>query len=319
MASSPSAAPPSEEQQPPQLPPLHYTTWVLKVSIHCPGCKRKVKKVLQSIEGVYTIDVDPQQQRVTVTGNVDAETLIRKLVKNGRSAELWPEPKPIVKEKKKKQNENSDDDEQEEDDENNEKTAENSEANMRNNGPQRHGVRFGGVETITLDVKEVRQDGRSAPENVAVVERYPTAEQKAGGGGGGGGQGGAKKKKKKKKKKSGGSNANANAGSNGAPPSSESEVAKMGPGQVIDQANPGHQFQHPYSNPYDQNPPAYCVPHQSYVVSYNAAHPTISATPSYYYVPSSPYMQSDLYSKQSAPLESFEILSDENPHACYIM
>ncbi|XP_075112866.1 heavy metal-associated isoprenylated plant protein 35 [Nicotiana tabacum] len=305
MASSPSAAPPSEEQQPPQLPPLHYTTWVLKVSIHCPGCKRKVKKVLQSIEGVYTIDVDPQQQRVTVTGNVDAETLIRKLVKNGRSAELWPEPKPIVKEKKKKQNENSDDDEQEEDDENNEKTAENSEANMRNNGPQRHGVRFGGVETITLD-------DRLAPESVAAVERYPSLR-------GGGGQGGAKKKKKKKKKKSGGSNANANAGSNGAPPSSESEVAKMGPGQVIDQANPGHQFQHPYSNPYDQNPPAYCVPHQSYVVSYNAAHPTISATPSYYYVPSSPYMQSDLYSKQSAPLESFEILSDENPHACYIM
>ncbi|XP_016487539.1 heavy metal-associated isoprenylated plant protein 35-like [Nicotiana tabacum] len=312
MASSPSAAPPPEEQQPPQLPPLHYTTWVLKVSIHCPGCKRKVKKVLQSIEGVYTIDIDPQQQRVIVTGNVDAETLIRKLVKNGRSAELWPKPKPTVKKKKPKKNENSDDDDEpEEDDENNEKTAENSEANMRNNGPQRHGVRFGGVETITLD-------DRLAPESVAAVERYPAAEQKAGGGGGGGGQGGAKKKKKKKKK-SGNSNANANAGSNGAPPSSESEVAKMGTGQVIDQANPGHPFQHPYSNPYDQNPPTYCVPHQSYVVSYNAAHPTISAAPSYYYVPSSPYMQSDLYSKQSAPLESFEILSDENPHACYIM
>lgn len=26
-------------------------TWVLKVSIHCEGCKKKVKKVLQSIEG----------------------------------------------------------------------------------------------------------------------------------------------------------------------------------------------------------------------------------------------------------------------------
>lgn len=30
---------------------LFLQTWVLKVSIHCPGCKRKVKKVLQSIEG----------------------------------------------------------------------------------------------------------------------------------------------------------------------------------------------------------------------------------------------------------------------------
>ncbi|MCD9560476.1 hypothetical protein HAX54_019161 [Datura stramonium] len=309
------ASSPPEEQQP-QLPPLHYRTWVLKVSIHCPGCKRKVKKVLQSIEGVYTTDIDPQQQKVIVTGNVEAETLIKKLVRNGRSAELWPEPKPLVKEKKPKKNENSDDDDEQEDDEdNNVKTAENSEANIKN-GPQKHGVRFAGVETFTVDVKEVRPDERS-PVNVAVVERFMAAEQKSGGGGGGGQA--AKKKKKKKKKKSGNNSANANAASNGAPPSSESEVTKMGPDQVMDQANSGHSFQHPYSNPYDQNPPSYYVPQQTYVVSYNAAHPTISSAPPYYYIPSSPYMQSDVYSKQSTPLDSFEILSDENPHACYIM
>ncbi|KAJ8573870.1 hypothetical protein K7X08_010381 [Anisodus acutangulus] len=309
MASSP------PEEQPPQLPPLHYTTWVLKVSIHCPGCKRKVKKVLQSIEGVYTTDIDTQQQKVIVTGNVEADTLIKKLVKNGRSAELWPEPKPILKEKKPKKIENSDDDDEQEDDEdnNNEKTAENPEANMKNNGPPRHGVRFGGVETITVDVKDVRLDERSS-ENVGIVERFPAAEQKPGGGGG------AKKKKKKKKKKSGNNNANAGAGSNGAPPSSESEVAKVGPNQMMDQANPGHPFQHnPYSNPYDQNPPSYYVPQQTCVVSYNAAHPTVSTASPCYYIPSSPYMQSDIYSKQSTPLDSFEILSDENPHACYIM
>lgn len=309
------ASSPPEEQ--PQLPPLHYTTWVLKVSIHCPGCKRKVKRVLQSIEGVYTTDIDAQQQKVIVTGNVEAETLIKKLVRNGRSAELWPEPKPLVKVKKPKKNENSDDDDEQEDDEdnNNEKTAQNCEANMKN-GPPKHGVRFGAVETFTVDVKEVRQDER-LPEHVGVVERFPAAEKKAGGGGGGGGQGA--KKKKKKKKKSGNNSVNANAGSNVAPPSSESEVAKMGPNQVMDQANPGHSFQHPNSNPYDHNPPTYYVPQQNYVVSYNAAHPTISSAPQYYYIPSSPYMQYDIYSKQSTPMDSFEILSDENPHACYIM
>ncbi|KAG9444763.1 hypothetical protein H6P81_016103 [Aristolochia fimbriata] len=71
--------------------PLKYQTWVLKVSIHCEGCKKKVKKVLQSVEGVYTTTIDSQQHKVTVTGNVDADTLIKRLLKSGKVAELLPE------------------------------------------------------------------------------------------------------------------------------------------------------------------------------------------------------------------------------------
>ncbi|XP_077243252.1 uncharacterized protein LOC143883832 [Tasmannia lanceolata] len=74
-------------------PALTYQTWVLKVSIHCEGCKRKVKKVLQTIDGVYTIMIDSKQHKVTVNGDIDAETVIKKLVKNGKQAELWPENK----------------------------------------------------------------------------------------------------------------------------------------------------------------------------------------------------------------------------------
>ncbi|KAL2339039.1 hypothetical protein Fmac_013485 [Flemingia macrophylla] len=91
--------------------PLKYQTWFLKVSIHCEGCRRKVKKVLQSIDGVFTTTIDPQQQKVTVTGSVGVETLIRKLVKAGKRAELWPEDVTAVKgkssgkEKKQKKNE----------------------------------------------------------------------------------------------------------------------------------------------------------------------------------------------------------------------
>ncbi|KAJ1395357.1 Heavy metal-associated domain, HMA [Sesbania bispinosa] len=70
---------------------LKYQTWFLKVSIHCEGCRRKVKKVLQSIDGVFTTTIDPQQQKVTVTGSVGIETLIRKLLKAGKHAEVWPE------------------------------------------------------------------------------------------------------------------------------------------------------------------------------------------------------------------------------------
>ncbi|MFZ8360699.1 heavy-metal-associated domain-containing protein, partial [Staphylococcus aureus] len=55
----------------------------MKVSIHCEGCKKKVKKVLQNIEGVYMTEIDSEQHKVTVTGNVDAQRLIKKLLKSG--------------------------------------------------------------------------------------------------------------------------------------------------------------------------------------------------------------------------------------------
>ncbi|XP_042435356.1 heavy metal-associated isoprenylated plant protein 36-like [Zingiber officinale] len=75
--------------------PLKYQTWILKVSIHCQGCKKKVKKVLQTMEGVYKTTVDSQQHKVVVTGNVEAEMLIKRLlIKAGKQAELWQEKKP---------------------------------------------------------------------------------------------------------------------------------------------------------------------------------------------------------------------------------
>nr|GLL37310.1 heavy metal-associated isoprenylated plant protein 35-like [Ipomoea trifida] len=71
--------------------PLKHKMWVLKVSIHCEGCKRKVKKILLQVPGVNDIDIDIRQQRVVVTGDVHADTLIKKLVKSGKNAELWPQ------------------------------------------------------------------------------------------------------------------------------------------------------------------------------------------------------------------------------------
>ncbi|CAD6272870.1 unnamed protein product [Miscanthus lutarioriparius] len=72
--------------------PLRYQTLALRVSIHCEGCKKKVKKVLHSIEGVYKTDIDTQHQKVVVIGNVSADALVKKLLKSGKHAEPWPEP-----------------------------------------------------------------------------------------------------------------------------------------------------------------------------------------------------------------------------------
>ncbi|KAE8736320.1 Detected protein of confused Function [Hibiscus syriacus] len=68
---------------------LKIQTCVLKVNIHCDGCKQKVKKLLQRIEGVYQVNIDAEQQKVIVSGSVDSATLIKKLVRAGKHAEVW--------------------------------------------------------------------------------------------------------------------------------------------------------------------------------------------------------------------------------------
>ncbi|XP_057972646.1 heavy metal-associated isoprenylated plant protein 32-like [Malania oleifera] len=64
-------------------------TCVLRVHINCHGCKQKIKKLLQKVEGVYTVSIDADQEKVTVSGNVQAATLIKKLIKSGKHAEHW--------------------------------------------------------------------------------------------------------------------------------------------------------------------------------------------------------------------------------------
>ncbi|CAK8573934.1 unnamed protein product [Lathyrus sativus] len=83
---------------------LKIQTCVLKVNIHCDGCKQKVKKLLQRIEGVYQVQIDGEQQKVTVSGSVDAETLIKKLLRSGKYAELWSQKTNNNQNQKQKNN-----------------------------------------------------------------------------------------------------------------------------------------------------------------------------------------------------------------------
>lgn len=61
----------------------------LKVNIHCDGCKISVTETLRKIEGVQTVAIDSEHGKVTVLGNVDSETLVKKLAKSGKPAKLW--------------------------------------------------------------------------------------------------------------------------------------------------------------------------------------------------------------------------------------
>ncbi|RLM61120.1 pollen-specific leucine-rich repeat extensin-like protein 1 [Panicum miliaceum] len=73
--------------------PIECQVLVLRVSIHCEGCKKKVKKVLQNINGVYRCEIDARSNKVMVTAStkLDPYVLVAKLRKSGKQAGLWPE------------------------------------------------------------------------------------------------------------------------------------------------------------------------------------------------------------------------------------
>ncbi|KAJ8510625.1 hypothetical protein OPV22_001059 [Ensete ventricosum] len=70
-----------------KLPVEEKKTCVLKVRLCCVGCQKKIKKLLLKIDGVHAVDIDGKE-KVTVTGNVDPEVLIRQLQQIGEKAEL---------------------------------------------------------------------------------------------------------------------------------------------------------------------------------------------------------------------------------------
>lgn len=67
-------------------------TFVLKTNIHCKGCEKKMKKLLQSINGVHTITIDAAQEKVTISGTIDPHTVQKLLEKAGKKSELVWEP-----------------------------------------------------------------------------------------------------------------------------------------------------------------------------------------------------------------------------------
>ncbi|XP_071737307.1 uncharacterized protein [Rutidosis leptorrhynchoides] len=307
---------PDQEQQ--NTPTLIYKTCVLKVSIHCVGCKRKVKKVLQSIEGVYTIDIDSKQHKVTVVGNIEVETLVKKLIKSGKHAEKWPE-NLTKKEKLATGGDNKDKgkgcdssgNSSDDEDNNNNNNPHNNNApengNLNNpNRPPGPCVRFTGL-----------------PENNP-VQAGGTQVGPAGGGGaaGGGSSVTLKKKKKKKKKKSGGAK----------PSSGPADTGLVNPemgsnNQGVDQRH----LSPPRGYPYPMMPVG-----PAYAMSYSETHPSGNGGPVYYIPPppttTTPYVydyteyndrdnydNDDDFVTLSRPLNTFEILSDENPIGCYMM
>ncbi|OWM82229.1 heavy metal-associated isoprenylated plant protein 23 [Punica granatum] len=62
----------------------------LKVRMDCDGCELKVKNALSSLSGAKSVEVNRKQQKVTVTGYVEASKVLKKAKSTGKKAEIWP-------------------------------------------------------------------------------------------------------------------------------------------------------------------------------------------------------------------------------------
>ncbi|KAI3474471.1 hypothetical protein Pfo_029332 [Paulownia fortunei] len=62
---------------------------VLRVSLHCRGCERKMRKHISRMEGVTSFNIDFAAKKVTVTGNIPPLEVLSSISKV-KNAQLWP-------------------------------------------------------------------------------------------------------------------------------------------------------------------------------------------------------------------------------------
>ncbi|KAG6383631.1 hypothetical protein SASPL_156607 [Salvia splendens] len=64
----------------------------LKVGMSCQGCVGAVKRVLGKLDGVESYDIDLEQQKVTVKGNVQPDVVLQTVSKTGKATAFWEAP-----------------------------------------------------------------------------------------------------------------------------------------------------------------------------------------------------------------------------------
>ncbi|XP_023532289.1 protein SODIUM POTASSIUM ROOT DEFECTIVE 3-like [Cucurbita pepo subsp. pepo] len=69
----------------------HSRVVVLKVSLNCKGCEKKVKRHISKMEGVISYSVDFTTKKVTIIGDVRPVDVLASVSKV-KHAELWPSP-----------------------------------------------------------------------------------------------------------------------------------------------------------------------------------------------------------------------------------
>ena len=57
----------------------------------CEGCERKVRKAVEGMKGVSSVEVERKASKVTVVGYVEPSKVVSRIAhRTGKKAELWP-------------------------------------------------------------------------------------------------------------------------------------------------------------------------------------------------------------------------------------
>lgn len=63
----------------------------IKIKMDCEGCERKVRRSVEGMKGVTSVEVSPKLNKLTVTGYVDPEKVVARVAhRTGKKAEFWP-------------------------------------------------------------------------------------------------------------------------------------------------------------------------------------------------------------------------------------
>ncbi|KAI4389333.1 hypothetical protein MLD38_001568 [Melastoma candidum] len=62
----------------------------IRVKMDCDGCERRVKNAVKTMKGVKTVVVNRTLNRVTVTGYVEPNKVLKRVKNTGKWAEFWP-------------------------------------------------------------------------------------------------------------------------------------------------------------------------------------------------------------------------------------
>ncbi|XP_027360290.1 heavy metal-associated isoprenylated plant protein 21-like isoform X2 [Abrus precatorius] len=62
----------------------------IKVKMDCDGCERRVRNSVAHMKGVKQVEVNRKQSKVTVTGYVDRNRVLKKVQSTGKRADFWP-------------------------------------------------------------------------------------------------------------------------------------------------------------------------------------------------------------------------------------
>ncbi|CAM6103752.1 unnamed protein product [Calypogeia fissa] len=92
---------PKEEKKPPA--PIE-----LKVPFCCEGCQDRIQSALIELEGVDSVKLDPDSEKVTITGKVKPEDALKEAKRVVKRSEMWPKKKEEGKKDEKKDDKKKD-------------------------------------------------------------------------------------------------------------------------------------------------------------------------------------------------------------------